>query len=344
MYYPISRLSRLRRTALLREMVQETVLETRSLIYPLFIIDGKDRKEPVESMPGIFRLSVDNILKEIKEVNNLQIPAVLLFGCPEKKDERASEAFRKNGLVQSAIKQIKENFPDLIVITDICLCAYTASGHCGLVRPAASADAQNGTNGKKTIVDINNDLSCELLAKMALSHAEAGADMVAPSSMMDGQVAAIRGLLDTNNFKHLPIMAYSAKYASSFYGPFREAAGSGPESGDRKSYQMNPANSREAMREIELDIQEGADIIMVKPGLAYLDVVRQAKEKFKLPLAVYNVSGEYAMVKAAAAQKMVDERLITLEILTGMKRAGADLIISYHAKEAARWLSGEYLI
>ena len=345
MYYPVTRLRRLRRTAVLREMLRENAPDIKSLIYPLFVIDGKDKKETVKSMPGVFRLSVDNILKELKEVQSLQIPAVILFGCPDKKDERASEAYKKNGLVQTAIKQIKEKFPELIVITDVCLCGYTVSGHCGIIRAAVAGENQNHAGStKKAEVEVNNDLSCELLAKMALSHAEAGADMVAPSSMMDGQVSSIRGSLDSNNFKHIPVMAYSAKYASSFYGPFRDAAGSAPGFGDRKSYQMNPANSAEAMREIELDIQEGADIVMVKPGLAYLDIVRQAKDKFNIPLAVYNVSGEYSMVKAAAAQKLVDERLITMEILTSMKRAGADLIITYHAKEAARWLSGEYLI
>ncbi|MDD5745810.1 MAG: porphobilinogen synthase [Candidatus Omnitrophica bacterium] len=351
MYYPVTRLRRLRKTHQLREMVRETELNVRSLIYPVFVVEGKDVKDPIASMPGMFRFSVDALLKEVKEIEGLRIPAIMLFGIPERKDERATAAYAKNGIVQTAIKAIKEKFPNLIVITDVCLCAYTPAGHCGVVKNRVAASKDEGgedegspesSNGQDLVV--YNDASCELLAKMALSHAEAGADMVAPSSMMDGQVGAIRKILDANNYKHISIMAYSAKFASSFYGPFRDAAGSSPETGDRKSYQMNPANSQEALREIELDIQEGADIVMVKPALAYLDIIAKAKQRYSVPLAAYNVSGEFAMVKAAASMGWIDEKEIVMEELTAMKRAGADIIITYHAKDAARWLSGKFLL
>lgn len=350
MYYPVTRLRRLRKNQILREMVKETHLDVRSFIYPVFIVEGKNIKEPVKSMPGIFRLSVDNLLKEAKEAEGLRIPALMLFGIPEKKDERATMAYAKNGIVQTAIKALKEKHPDLLLISDICLCAYTVSGHCGIVKNKISKTKTeekeetitNGNSSEELVV--YNDPSCELLAKMALSHAEAGVDIVAPSSMMDGQVAAIRKTLDTNNFKHMPIMAYSAKFASSFYGPFREAALSTPAAGDRKTYQIDPANVMEAMREIEFDIQEGADMVMVKPALSYLDIIAKAKQQYKVPMVAYNVSGEFSMVKAAAASEWIDEKSVILEILTSIKRAGADLIITYHAKDAARWLSGEYLL
>jgi len=302
-------------------------------------------------MPGMFRFSVDMLLKEAKEIEGLRIPAIMLFGIPERKDERATAAYAKNGVVQTAIKALKEKFPGLIIVTDVCLCAYTPAGHCGVVKNRRAASKEEGgedevspesSTGQDLVV--YNDASCELLAKMALSHAEAGADMVAPSSMMDGQVGAIRKILDANNYKHIAIMAYSAKFASSFYGPFRDAAESAPGSGDRKSYQMNPANGQEALREIELDIQEGADIVMVKPALAYLDIVARAKQRYAVPLAAYNVSGEFSMVKAAASMGWIDEKEIVLEELTAMKRAGADIIITYHAKDAARWLSGKFLL
>jgi porphobilinogen synthase len=334
---------------MLREMFTETQLTVNSLIYPVFVVEGKNIKEPINSMPGISRMSVDNLLKEIKEVEALHIPAVMLFGIPDKKDERATAAYAKTGIVQTAIKAIKEKFPDILVITDVCLCAYTTSGHCGIVKNIGptnheTQDAEPNAGNKAKDVVVYNDSTCELLAKMALSHAESGADMVAPSSMMDGQVSAIRKALDANNFKHIPIMAYSAKFASGFYGPFRDAAKSSPGFGDRKTYQLNPANAKEALKEIELDIEEGADIVMVKPALAYLDIVAKAKQEFNIPVAAYNVSGEYAMVKAAAQAEYIDEKQLIMEMLVCMKRAGADLIVTYHAKNAARWLSGEYLL
>ena len=347
MFYPVTRLRRLRKNAMLRSMVQETDLNIRSFIYPLFVTEGKNKKEPIDSMPGIFRLSVDNLLKEAKEVEGLRIPAIMLFGIPERKDERATGAYAKNGIVQTAIKALKDKFPNLVVITDVCLCAYTSTGHCGIVvKNAVTADNQDNSelNVKRQESIINNDASCELLAKVALSHVEVGADIIAPSSMMDGQVITIRKVLDTNNFKDVPIMAYSAKFASDFYSPFRDAIGSTPAFSDRKTYQMNPANSNEAMREIELDIQEGSDIIMVKPALSYLDIISKAKQRFNVPLAAYNVSGEYSLIKAASSKEWVEEKSIVLEILTSIKRAGADLIISYYAKDAARWLSGQFLL
>ncbi|MFH2145024.1 MAG: porphobilinogen synthase [Candidatus Omnitrophota bacterium] len=351
MYYPVTRLRRLRSSEVLREMVQETNLNVRSLIDPLFVVEGKNIKEPIESMPGVFRLSVDNLLKEAKETETLRIPAVMLFGVPSRKDERATAAYAKNGIVQTAVKALKDRFPNLIVITDVCLCAYTSSGHCGVVKNVVGTNREPGieetadeSNSVQQQSLINNDTSLELLAKTALSHAEAGADMVAPSSMMDGQVAAVRKILDTNNFKDVPIMSYSAKFASGFYGPFRDVLDSKPTFGDRKTYQLNFANANEAMREIELDIQEGADIVMVKPALSYLDIIARAKQKFNICLAAYNVSGEYSLIKAAATSGWMEEKNIVLEILTSIKRAGADLIITYHAKDAARWLSGKFLL
>lgn len=347
MYYPVSRLRRLRKSNILREMIKETDLSARSFIYPVFVVEGKNIKEPIKSMPGVFRMSVDNLLKEAKEVESLNIPALMLFGIPEKKDERATAAYAKGGIVQSAIKAIKEKHYNLLIATDVCLCSYTTSGHCGIVKnKISSAEEENTIDAAQSEDDVvvYNDATCELLGKMALSHAEAGADIVAPSSMMDGQVASIRKALDANNFKHIPIMAYSAKFASSFYSPFRDICKSSPGTGDRATYQINPGNALEALREIDFDIQEGADMVMVKPALAYLDVISRAKQKYQIPMVAYNVSGEFAMVKAAASLEYIDEKAVTLEILTSIKRAGADLIITYHAKDAARWLSGKYLL
>lgn len=320
--FPTLRLRRLRETEVMRRMVRETSLAVDNLIYPLFAIYGKEVKSPVPSMPGVYQLSVDQLLVEAEEVVALGIPAVLLFGIPESKDAAGSGAYAADGIVQQAVRALKKNYPELVVITDVCLCEYTSHGHCGVL------------DGGR----ILNDPTLDFLARTALSQAEAGADMVAPSDMMDGRVQAIRQKLDAHGFTHLPIMAYSAKYASAFYGPFRDAAGSAPQFGDRRSHQMDPANSDEAIREVELDILEGADIVMVKPALAYLDVIRRVKEEFRYPVAAYNVSGEYSMVKAAAANGWVDEKRIVLEILTGIKRAGADMIITYHAKDVARWL------
>ena len=312
----------MRRLPALRRMARETRLSVGDLIYPIFVTHGRDVMTPVDPMPGIFQLSLDRLLDEIGEVSELGIPAVLLFGVPARKDPEGTEAYESGGIVQEAIRVIKQTSPGLIVATDVCLCEYTDHGHCGVI-----------LDGR-----VDNDRSLELLALMAESQAEAGADIVGPSAMMDGQVGAIREALDAKGFVDTPIMSYSAKYASAFYGPFRVAAGSAPQFGDRSDYQMDPANVDEALREIETDIDEGADIVMVKPAMAYLDVVRSAKEAFGHPLAAYNVSGEYAMVKAASENEWIDGRRITLEILTSIKRAGADLIISYHAKEAARWL------
>jgi len=306
----------------MRRMVRETNLAVDDLIYPLFAIYGDDVKNPVPSMPGVYQFSVDRLLEETQEVVDLGIPAVLLFGIPDHKDEAGSGAYAPEGIVQQAVRAIKQEYPHLLVITDVCLCEYTSHGHCGVL------------DGGR----ILNDPTLEFLAKTALSHAVAGADMVAPSDMMDGRVQAIREKLDAHGFTNLPVMAYSAKYASAFYGPFRDAAGSTPQFGDRRSHQMDPANSEEALREVELDILEGADLVMVKPALAYLDVIRRVKEEFRYPVAAYNVSGEYSMVKAAAANGWVEEKRIVMEILTGIKRAGADMIITYHAKDVARWL------
>ena len=322
MNFPAYRPRRLRRNDKLRNLIRETTLEPRNFIYPLFIGPGKDKAQPVSSMPGIAQWTVDRAVRECQEVDALGIPAVILFGIPEHKDAIGSEAYLDEGIVQQAIRGIKETVPDLLVVTDVCLCEYTDHGHCGIIKNGA----------------VDNDATLELLAREALSHAQAGADIVAPSDMMDGRVAAIRKILDENSFSQIPIMAYAAKYASGFYGPFREAAESTPQFGDRRSYQMDPANVDEALREVELDIREGADIVMVKPALAYLDVTYRVKQKFGYPLAAYNVSGEYSMIKAAAANGWLDEQKVVLESLTGIKRAGADMIINYHAKDAADWL------
>ncbi|MBI3930720.1 MAG: porphobilinogen synthase [Chloroflexi bacterium] len=320
--FPQLRWRRLRRTEALRALVRENRVEIGNLIYPLFIVEGSGIKQAIASMPGIFHFSIDQLPREVEEIAELGIPGVLLFGIPEEKDEVASSAYHPQGVIQQAIGAIKQSVPQLLVVTDVCLCEYTSHGHCGII-----------VNG-----DVDNDQTLPLLARTALSHAEAGADIVAPSDMMDGRVKAIRGALDEEGLQHIPILSYAAKYASAFYGPFREAAESTPQFGDRRSYQMDPPNLREALREVEQDIAEGADIIMVKPALAYLDVIRQVRDRFNYPLAAYNVSGEYAMVKAAVQQGWLDEKAVVLEILTAIKRAGADIIITYHAKEVARWL------
>jgi len=322
MNFPTYRPRRLRRNEKLRKLIRETTLEPRNLIYPLFIGPGKDKAQAVSSMPGIAQLTVDRAVRECQEVKALDIPAVILFGIPEHKDALGKEAYADSGVVQQAIRAIKETVADLLVITDVCLCEYTDHGHCGVVK-----------NG-----DVDNDATLELLAEEALSHARAGADIVAPSDMMDGRVAAIRKILDENNFSQTPIMAYAAKYASGFYGPFREAAESTPQFGDRRSYQMDPANAEEALREVELDIREGADIVMVKPALAYLDVIYRVKQKFGYPLAAYNVSGEYSMIKAAGQNGWIDEPRIMMEVLYAIRRAGADMILTYFAKDAAKLL------
>lgn len=316
------RFRRLRMTESLRSMVRETELSTNDFIYPLFVVPGTKVRKEVKSMPGVFQLSIDELVKECVDVKNQGIPAVILFGIPEHKDELGTEAYDEAGIVQMAIRSIKKEAPDLLVITDVCLCEYTSHGHCGVVRGN----------------EIVNDESIELLAKEALTHAQAGADMVAPSDMFDGRVKAIRDILDANNFTNLPIMSYAAKYASGFYGPFREAAESTPQFGDRRSHQMDPANSDEALREVEQDIREGADIVMVKPALSYLDVIRRVKDTFRLPTAAYNVSGEYSMIKAASRNGWIDEQRVMLEVLTSIKRAGADMILTYFAKDAARVL------
>jgi len=304
-------------------MVRETRLSIDDFVYPAFVVPGKGVRESIPSMPGCFRFSIDSLVAEAKEIKGLGIPAILLFGIPETKDEIGTEAFSPDGIVQRAVKAIKAHVDNLLVITDVCLCEYTSHGHCGVVR-----------DGK-----VINDLTRELLANIAVSHAGAGADIVAPSDMMDGRVAAIRDALDSSGFQDTAIMSYSAKYASAFYGPFREAAESAPQFGDRKSYQMDPANAREALKEVRLDVDEGADIVMVKPALAYMDIIRLVRDATDVPVAAYNVSGEYAMVKAAAQNGWIDEERIVLEVLTSIKRAGADIILTYHAKDAARWLA-----
>ena len=313
---------RLRRTATCRRLVRETWLRVDDLIYPMFTVPGKGVKEPVASMPGVERHSVDLLVKEVQVAADLGIPAVLLFGVPEKKDEVGREAASRTGVVQRAVREIKKKVKDILVITDVCLCAYTTHGHCGIVE------------GR----EIDNDATLEMLAQVALSHAEAGADMVAPSDMMDGRVMAIRETLDERGFEMIPIMSYAVKYASSFYGPFRDAAESAPQFGDRRTHQMDPANALEAIREATLDVEEGADIIMVKPAMPYLDVLSSLRSELDLPLAAYQVSGEYSMIKAAAAQGWLDERRAVIETLIAIRRAGADLILTYHAKDAARWL------
>ncbi len=323
MSYPTERLRRLRLSKDLRRMVRETKLDVDDLIYPLFVVPGKDVKKEIRSMPGNFHLSRDNLLKEAKEAKKLGIPAILLFGLPKHKDEEGRGAYAKDGIIQQAVRTVKDALADFTVITDVCLCEYTSHGHCGVVK-----------DGR-----LLNDPTLDLLAKTALSQVESGSDMVAPSGMIDGQVKIIRQTLDENGYENIPIMAYSAKYASSFYGPFREAVDSAPQFGDRKSYQMDPANVQEALRKVRLDIEEGSDIVMVKPALAYLDVIFRVKQEFDVPLAAYSVSGEYAMIKAAAAKGWVDEKRITLEVLTSIKRAGADMILTYFAKEVVKWLA-----
>ncbi len=320
--FPQVRLRRLRRTESLRALVRENHVDTGDLIYPMFIAEGKGIKEEITSMPGVFRFSVDRLPGEIEEIARLGIPAVILFGIPLEKDVVGSTAYQADGVIPRAIQTIKKVVPELLVVTDICLCEYTSHGHCGVI-----------TNGY-----VDNDRTLPLLAKMALCHVNAGADIIAPSDMMDGRVKTIRVSLDEAGFQDIPILAYSAKNASAFYGPFREAADSTPQFGDRRSYQMDPSNLREALREVEQDIAEGADMIMVKPALAYLDVIRCVRDTFNYPLAAYNVSGEYAMVKSAAQNGWVDEKRIVFEILTAIKRAGADIILTYHAKDVARWL------
>jgi porphobilinogen synthase len=322
MNFPIYRPRRLRRNEKLRSLIRETGLGANNLIYPVFVGPGKDKAQPVSSMPGVAQLSVDRAAKECAEVGSLGIPAVILFGIPEEKDAVGSEAYADNGVVQQAIRAVKEKVPEMVVITDVCLCEYTEHGHCGVIK-----------NG-----DVDNDSTLELLAKEALSHARAGADIIAPSDMMDGRVGAIRKALDGNGFTQTPIMAYAAKYASGFYGPFREAAESTPQFGDRRSYQMDPANSDEALREVEMDIREGADIVMVKPAMAYLDIIYRVKQKFGYPVAAYNVSGEYSMIKAAGQNGWIDEQRIMMEVLFAIRRAGADMILTYFAKDAARLL------
>ena len=324
--FPAYRPRRLRQSSVLRRMVTETQLSAHQLVLPLFARPGRKERRPIGSMPGVFQLSVDELLKDAAAAFTAGVPAVLLFGIPDAKDEKASGAYARNGIVQQTVRALKKELPGLLVITDVCLCEYMSHGHCGLVHRAA---------GK-----ILNDPSLKLLARTAASHAEAGAEVVAPSDMMDGRVRAIRAALDTDGFTDTPILAYAAKYASAFYGPFREAAESAPQFGDRRSYQMNPANAEEALREVALDIAEGADMVMVKPALAYLDILHRVKATFGYPTAAYAVSGEYSMIKAAAAKGWIDERAVTLETLLGMRRAGADILITYSAKEVCGWLQG----
>jgi len=322
--FPNYRPRRLRQSPALRALVRENRLSVEQLVLPLFVRAGKKLREPIRAMPGVFQLSPDEILKEAQHAFSLGVPAVLLFGIPERKDEKATGAYARNGIVQQTVRLLKKELPQLLVITDVCLCEYMSHGHCGIVHASA---------GK-----ILNDPSLKLLARTALSHAEAGADIIAPSDMMDGRVRAIREILDENNFSETPIMSYAAKFASAFYGPFREAAESTPQFGDRRSYQMDAANSDEAMREVALDLQEGADIVIVKPALAYLDILQRVKKEFGYPTAAYSVSGEFSMIKAAGAKGWIDERAVTLESLLAMRRAGADILITYAATDVARWL------
>jgi porphobilinogen synthase len=321
--FPQTRLRRLRATRALRGLIRETQLTPADFVYPLFVAHGLDRREPIEAMPGVDRLSIDHAVAEAQEAAGLGIPAVMLFGLPAAKDEEGSGAYDEEGIVQLATRAIKQAVSDILVITDLCLCEYTSHGHCGVARP-------DGT--------IDNDATLELLSRTAISQASAGADIIAPSDMMDGRVGAIRHALDDEGHTDTPILAYSAKFASAFYGPFREAVDSTPAFGDRRSYQMDPANGDEALREVLLDVEEGADIVLIKPALPYLDVIRRVKDRTGMPVAAYNVSGEYAMVKAAAAAGYLDEREAALEALTSIRRAGADIVITYHAKDAARWL------
>jgi porphobilinogen synthase len=316
----------MRQTEGLRRLIRETELFLSGLVMPYFVKEGLNGKEPIEAMPGQFRWGGEGLLRELEEIQELGLQAILLFGLPSEKDERGSGASDPEGIVQETVRRIKRNFPELVVITDVCLCPYTSHGHCGILKEER---------------EIDNDASLALLEKTAVSHAEAGADLVAPSDMMDGRIRAIREELDRRGFQSTPILSYAAKYASAFYGPFREAADSAPLFGDRKSYQLDPANRDEALREIQMDIEEGADLVMVKPALAYLDVIREARERFRFPLAAYNVSGEYAMVKAAAQAGWLDEKRAVFEILTSLRRAGAQTLLTYHAKEVAAWLSQE---
>jgi len=320
--FNFKRFRRLRYNPIVRDMVRETVLSKNDLIYPLFVVPGEKVKNPVKSMPGVFQHSVDTLVDECKEIRNLGIPAIIIFGIPEHKDEKGSEAYDPNGIVQKAIRAIKKEVNDLVIITDVCMCEYTSHGHCGLL------------DGE----EILNDETLTLLAKEAVSHAEAGADMVAPSDMMDGRVFAIRRALDYKGFTKIPIMSYAAKYSSGYYGPFRDAAESTPAFGDRRSHQMDIGNISEALREVEADIEEGADIVMVKPAGPYLDVIRKVKEKFGMPTAAYQVSGEYSMIKAAGQNDWIDEERVMIESLTSIKRAGADMLLTYFAKDAARWI------
>jgi porphobilinogen synthase len=322
MSFPVHRLRRLRKKELLRGLVRETRLSASRFVYPLFVCPGSKVRQEVGSMPGVYQQSVDMIVEDCREVEGLGIPAVILFGLPESKDPRGASSLLASGVVQRATEAIRKAKLNLAVITDVCLCEYTDHGHCGVI--------ENG--------EVANDATLEILAEQALSHARSGADIVAPSDMMDGRVGALRRKLDENGFSELPILSYAAKYCSGFYGPFREAADSAPQFGDRRSYQMDPANSREALREVALDLEEGADMVMVKPALPYLDVITRVRDEFNVPVAAYNVSGEYAMVKAAAAKGWLDEKRVALEILTGIQRAGAEFIMTYHAKDAARWL------
>ncbi len=324
MPFPIHRPRRLRKNENIRRLVRETTLSVNDFIYPIFIEDGQNIKSEIQSMPGIYRYSIDRLSEELDEVSELNIPAVLLFGIPSEKDAVGSDTWSEEGIIQRAVRFIKENYPDLYVITDVCFCEYTEHGHCGVLCNH----------------DVENDITLENTKKQVVSHAKAGADMVAPSGMMDGVVKAIREALDEAGFSNIPIMSYSAKYASAYYGPFREAAESTPAFGDRRTYQMNPANRREALKEVSLDIEEGADIVMVKPALAYLDIISDIRKNFNVPVAAYNVSGEYSMVKAAGKLGWIDEEKVIIETLTSIKRAGADIIITYHAKEVAKLLKG----
>ena len=322
MSYPTHRPRRLRRNVALRSLVRETRLTTASLIYPMFVCPGTKVRQEVSSMPGVYQQSVDQIMEEAREVESLGISGIILFGLPENKDPRGLSSLHAQGVVQRAIEAIRKAKLKLLIITDVCLCEYTDHGHCGIVEDG----------------EVANDATLEILAQQAFSHARAGADIVAPSDMMDGRVAAIRKMLDANKFENIAILSYAAKYCSGFYGPFREAAQSAPQFGDRRSYQMDPANAREALKEVKLDLEEGADMVMVKPALAYLDVIRRVRDQFDVPVAAYNVSGEYSMVKAAAQNGWLDEKRVVLEILTGIQRAGADILLTYHAKDVARWL------
>ncbi len=323
MTFPITRMRRLRTNDTLRRMVRETKLSVDDFIYPVFVQPGEGKKDEILSMPGNYRYSIDELIKEMDHVHSLGIPAVMLFGIPEKKDEKGSEGIAKDGIIQQAVRAVKKAVPDLMLITDVCFCEYTSHGHCGCIIDQ----------------DVDNDTTLEWLQKMAVSHAQAGADVIAPSDMMDGRVAAIRKGLDENGYKNIPILSYAAKFASAFYGPFRDAADSAPQFGDRRSYQMDPANGDEALREVELDVGEGADIVMVKPALPYLDIIRRVKDTFQMPTAAYNVSGEFAMVKAAEKNGWIDGERVMMESLLSIKRAGADLILTYFAKDAAQLLS-----